>query len=111
MKKLSRLNEKIVPGIPANEMPPDIRETHMNLVPTYRQMFSRLAVLAKPKDDDESIMGYQLGLKIRSAEGDILDVEDAEFRLLMRRTKENVMNWNTNEHAQVLICLQQIEKA
>ena len=111
MKTISKLNDKLIPLFQDGELPEDVLERIRGTIPTLRQMLVRLAGGPKPKDGEESIWAFQVGMKLRSATDDSVDLEDADFNLLKNRAKDNAMGWNSWELGQIRLHLEECEKA
>jgi|GEM_PF-3766020 len=86
-------------------------EKNKGTIPTYKQMLLRLACNPTPKDADEGVWSFQVAIKIRSATGDSVQLEDADFRLLWNRAKENVLGWNSAYIGQIKLKLEESQQA
>jgi len=103
MKTLKGLDEKLstIEEIPAGV---DAK------LPTYRLMYKAAVGGSLAKSGDEAVEHYQLGLKLR-IEGNEIDLEDAEFKLLKAAVEKNPSQWNAHFHAQVVLKIKDSEKS
>lgn len=101
---------KTVTGIDAkahhfvDEMTPE----EQSVIPTYRRLMLNALGGSKAKDAEESVDMYQALLKIRGA-SDKVDLEDAEFRLVLNKCKENAIGWPAIWQGQIITFLGQFD--
>lgn len=101
MKKIKGLEDKLSP---IEELPKGVDVK----LPTYRAMFKAAVGNSLGKSGEESIDLYQVGMKLK-IEGDSIDLEDAEFKLLREACEKNPAQWTAHYHAQVLMKLKEAE--
>lgn len=72
----------------------DIPEETRAKMPTFRKMFIGVAGGGAAKNQEDAMDLQQLVLKLRvlNTDGDYVDVEDAQHRLLIKKTEENPSN-------------------
>ena len=75
-------------------------------MPTLRRLLKMVAIGVAPAGVDESDIYYQVGLKLRMKETAV-DLEDAEFNLVMKKVEANALNWTAPVHHFVLEALRQ----
>ena len=102
MKKVAGLDEKLSP---IEEIPKGVESK----IPTYRHMYKTAVSGNLGKSGEDAVEHYQLGLKLR-IEGDTIDLEDAEFKLLTAAVEKNPIQWQAHYHAQVVLKLRGAEK-
>ena len=102
MKKVKGLDEKL-------STVEDIPDGTNLKVPTYRMMFKSAVGGSLAKSGDDAIEHYQLGLKLR-LDGNEIDLEDAEFKLLKGVVEKNPSQWAAHFHAQVVLKIKESEK-
>jgi len=84
-------------------------EKVLETIPTFRKMLKIVAGNSQPKaGTDEAIDLFQIGLKLKS-DGDVA-LEDAEFRLLHNKCKDNPANFTSHILGQILLMLKEAEK-
>jgi hypothetical protein len=85
-------------------------EKILESIPTFRKMLKIVAGNSQPKaGTDESIDLFQIGLKLKG-EGDV-QLEDADFKLLQSKTKDNPANFTSHILGQILLKFKDAEKA
>lgn len=104
MKTLKGLDQKPetleTEGVPQNVL---------DTIPTFRRLFKILVGNCVPKPNtDEAADLWQIGLKLK-CEGDV-SIEDAEFKLLKNKAKENPTQFTAHILGQMLNKLSEAEK-
>ena len=102
MKKVKGLEEKLSP---LEEIPKGVDAK----LPTYRLMYKAAVGGMLGKSGEDAVDHYQLGLKLK-LEGNEIDLEDAEFKLLQAACNENPAKWTAHYHAQVILKIKDSEK-
>jgi hypothetical protein len=82
-----------------------------NELPTVRRMILNLLGAGKAKDGDEALAMWDLGLRIRRAEDSDITIEDADFKLINEKVKENILGWSAHYHAQMLLIMRETQRA
>lgn len=72
---------------------------------SFKDMYRTIVSLSLGKSGEQSLEMFELGLKIKKHEGDVLKLEDAEFKLLKSKVEDNVTQVPAFFHAQLLIKL------
>lgn len=78
-------------------------------LPTFKKFFLDVLGASTAEGGEQAIAMFTLGQKIYKAASDV-DLEDAEFSLLLDKCKKNALRWMAHYHAQVVILLQEAEK-
>ena len=78
--------------------------------PTFRQLFISCLGGLPADNGEQAIDMYELGRKIKKAKEDYIELEDAEFKLLMEKVKK-FPKWGAFYQAQVLLKLKEAEEA
>lgn len=76
---------------------------------SFKDYFRAAISLSITKAGDEAIDVFELGLKVKRAEGD-LQLEDAEFKRLKEKVDINPIGWPNWVHAQLVLKLKDSEK-
>lgn len=90
---------------------PDASEKDRAQVPTMRKMFVSALGASTPDGGEQAIVMFRLGGKILDTKGPEVALEDAEFNLLKEKCGKNSVRWMAHYLAQVMIRLQEAEKA
>ncbi len=109
--KGDRLKVKTLKGL--DEKPSLIEEVAdekvLEAIPTFRRMLRIIAGNSQPKPGtEESIDLVQIGLKLK-VEGDV-SLEDAEFKLLLAKAKDNRPDYSSQILGQILLKFKDAEK-
>lgn len=89
MKRIEGIDTK--PEHYQDDVTPDVMEK----MPTFRKMFIALAGGGSAKGQEEAMDIQQIVLKLRvlNSDGDYVDLEDAQMRLLRKKVEENTANY------------------
>ena len=99
---------KTIKGIDATPEPFDELPAGVTM-PSYRKLFKSAVAMGAAANAEEAIDLYQLGLKLK-VEGETVDLEDAEFKLLKKVCEKNTACWIAHYHAQALLKIKESEK-
>lgn len=86
-----------------------IPEGAESLIPTFKQMICKHIAVSAPKDSENAIWLYQVGIKIMSSDGKSVQLEDADFKAMADCVRANFGQYNTNYQAQLLLLLKEWE--
>lgn len=105
MKKVTGLNDRL-------EHYEDIPRDAELMLPTVRQVLIKQVATAagKPDEPEDTITLYELGVKLKKAPLDFLEIEDADFKLLAAAVRRNSAQFVTHYQGQMLQKLKAWEK-
>ncbi len=101
---------KTVKDVDAKPLPfeDDIPAEAMARIPTFRKMYVAAVGMMINANGDKAIDLYQLGLKLKTTDADIV-LEDSQFSMLKDSCNSNPMQWIAHYHAQAMIKLKEAE--
>lgn len=73
-------------------------------LPTFKKFYSNILGSAQGKTGDESIEMFLIGMKLKKA-GDVVELEDAEHKLLLEKVTLNQNQVVAHFHAQLILKL------
>jgi len=103
VKTINGLNSKLQHF---DESAPEVMTASL---PTFKKMFLNLLGGGQPKDGDEAIEMFALGLKIRANQEDEILLEDRELNLLKTKCLANPAGWMAHFLAQAILKLKDAE--
>lgn len=76
---------------------------------SYKDMYRTIVSLSLGKSGEQALEMFELGLKIKNVVGDVLGLEDAEYKLLKSKVDDNMTQVPAYFHAQLLLKLKQAD--
>lgn len=76
---------------------------------SFKDMYRTIVSLSLGKSGEQALEMFELGLKIKNLVGDVLPLEDAEYRLLKSKVEDNVTQLAAYFQAQLLHKLKQAD--
>lgn len=109
MKQLANLDLKIeYPDKNDPDMEPSAIEAESKLMPPYRRLLRFVCMNPKAKDVSEADNCDQARMKLSQAQPDVI-LEDAEFKAVFERVKENPLGWSSYIHSAMLRYMREAE--
>lgn len=76
---------------------------------SFKDMYRTVVSLSLGNSGDQALEMFELGMKIKHAKSDDIELEDAEFKLLQDKVKENSLKQPAHFLGQLLSKLKQAE--